>query len=275
MRVVVTGATGNVGRHVVAGLLAEDVSVRAVTRRPAEAQLPGSAEVVSGDLDDPRSLADTLAGADALYLLSTGGTAGVAAAARVAGVRRIVLLSSASAGFEQEDAGGAFHLAAEEAVESRSSGWTHLRPGMFASNLMDWSAPIKEFGAVQAPYDGALQAPVDERDVAEVAVRALLSDEHLGRRYTLTGPEALSKSQQVAALAEGTGRDIDFVELTPDQWRAQASHYMPTYAIDWLLAYWERTTRNPERVDPTLGHLLGRPATRLAEWAERNREAFL
>lgn len=275
MRVVVTGATGNVGRHVVAGLLAEGVNVRAVTRRPAQAALPRSAEVLSGDLDDPRSLVDALADADALYLLSTGDTAGVAAVAHAAGIERIVLLSSASAGFEHEDAGGAFHLAAERALEGSGARWTHLRPGMFASNLMDWSASIREFGAVQAPYDQALQAPVDEQDVAEVAVRALLSDEHVGRRYTLTGPEALSKSQQVAALAEGTGRDIVFTELTAEQWRAQASHYMPTYAVDWLLDYWEQTTRVPEQVDPTLPRLLGRPATRLAEWAQRNRDVFL
>jgi hypothetical protein len=85
----------------------------------------------------------------------------------------------------------------------------------------------------------------------------------------------LSKSEQVSAIAAGVGRSIEFVELTPAEWRAEASAYMPDYAIDWLLAYWEKTASHPEVADPTLGRLLGRAPRTVAEWARRHRDAFL
>ncbi len=171
MRIIVTGATGTVGRHVVDGLLERGAEVRAVTRRPSTAGLPPHAEVVSADLDDPQTLARAFADADALYLLATGDTAAAAAAAKAAGIRRVVLLSSASAGFD-DDAGGAFHRTAEDAVTASGLEWTLLRPGMFTANLLDWAEGIKGYGVVRAPFDAALQAPVDELDVAEVAVSA-------------------------------------------------------------------------------------------------------
>ena len=274
MRIIVTGATGTVGRHVVDGLLERGAEVRAVTRRPASAGLPPHVDVVPADLDDPQTLPTAFADGDALYLLSLGETAAAVAAARAAGIRRVVLLSSASAGFD-DDEGGAFHRAAEDAVTDSGLEWTLLRPGMFAANLLDWAEGIKGFGAVRAPYDAARQAPVDELDVAEVAVDALLGAAHAGAVHTLTGAQALSKSEQVAAIAAGIGRSIEFIELTPAEWRTEASAYMPASAIDWLLAYGKKTASHPEIADPTLGRLLRRTPATVVEWARRHREAFL
>jgi uncharacterized protein YbjT (DUF2867 family) len=274
VRIIVTGATGTVGRHVIDGLLAHGATVRAMTRRPDTAGLPPQVDVVAADLDDPTTLPPAFVDGDALYLLATGDTSAAIAAAEAAGIRRIVLLSSASAGFADDDAGGAFHRSAEDAVTSSGLQWTLLRPGMFAANLLDWADAIKEHGVVRAPYDRALQAPVDERDVAEIAVNALLYDGHASAIHTLTGPQALSKSEQVAAIATGAGRSIEFVELTPAEWRDEASASMPGYAIDWLLAYWAKTADAPETADPTLGRLLGRAPATVDEWAERHREAF-
>lgn len=271
MRIFVTGATGMVGRHVVDFLLTAGTEVRALTRRPTTAGLPSAVEVVGGDLENPESLAGLMDGVDRVYLIATGETGRVVEIAKQAGVRRIVLLSSATAAFES----GAFHRAAERAVEESGLEWTHVRPGMFASNLLDWADAIRTEGVVRAPYDAARQAPVHEIDVAVVAGTALLGDGHIGRIYTLSGPETLTKTEQVAAIGEGIGRDLGFEELTPEEWRKQAEDEgIPGYAVDWLLGWWAQTVDNPEPVLPDIREVLGQPARTVGEWAADHAEDF-
>ncbi|WP_329016524.1 NAD(P)H-binding protein [Micromonospora rifamycinica] len=272
MKIFVTGATGTVGRHVVDKLLAQRAEVRALTRRPETAGLPSGVEVVAGDLENPEALADHFEGIDRLYLVVAGETQKVVELAKRAGVTRIVLLSSASAAFEGDPTGG-FHRAAEVVVENSGIGWTHVRPGMFAGNLSDWAEAIRAEGVVRAPYDAARQAPVHEVDVAEVAAAALLAADE-GKIYTVTGPESLTKSEQVRALGEGIGREVRFEELTPDQWRAHVKDQMPEFVADWLLGLWAKTVDNPEQVLPTVDEVAGRPARTLREWAADHRDEF-
>jgi uncharacterized protein YbjT (DUF2867 family) len=271
--IFVTGATGTVGRHVIEHLLAAGADVRALTRRPESAGLPAAAEVVGGDLEKPESLASAFDGADRMYLLATGDTQQVVDLAKQAGVRRVVVLSSASAGFEN-DPGGEFHRAAERAVEDSGLEWTHVRPGMFAGNLLDWADAIRAEGVVKAPYGAARQSPVLEFDIAAVAATALLSDGHNGKIHTLSGPEALTKAEQVAAISKAIGRDIRFEELTPEQWREQVREEIPPFVIDWLLGLWAQTVDNPEPVLPTVREVLGRLARTVAEWAADHAEDF-
>lgn len=273
MRILVTGATGTVGRHVVDHLLTAGVDVRALTRRPESAELPAAVEVVEGDLEKPQSLASALDGVDRMYLLAVGDTRQVVDLAKQAGVRRIVVLSSASAEFEN-DPGGEFHRAAERAVEESGLEWTHVRPGMFAGNLMDWADAIRADGVVRAPYGAARQSPVHELDIAEVAATALLSNDHSGQSYTLSGPESLSKAEQVAAIGQAVGREVRFEELTPEQWREHVKEELPEFVVDWLLGLWAHTVDNPEPVLPTVRDVLGRPARTVREWAADHAEAF-
>ena len=273
MRIFVTGATGTVGRHVVEHLLTVGAQVRALSRRPESARLPATVEVVGGDLEKPEFLASALEGIDRMYLLAAGNTQQVVHLAKQAGVRRIVVLSSASAGFEN-DPGGEFHRAAERAVEDSGLELTHVRPGMFAGNLLDWAGAIRTEGVVKAPYDAARQAPVHELDVAVVAATALWSDGHNGKIYTLSGPEALTKAEQVAAISKGTGREIRFEELTPEQWREHVKEETPPFVVDWLLGLWAQTVDHPEPVLPTVQEVLGRPARTLVEWAADHAEDF-
>lgn len=273
MRILVTGATGTIGRHVVDRLLTTEANVRALTRRPESAGLPSGVEVVGGDLERPETVKSALDGVDGLYLLTDGETEQVVDLARGAGVRHIVILSSATAAFE-DDPNGAHHRAAELVVEKSGLAWTHVRPGMFASNLLDWADAIRTEGVVRAPYDAARQAPVHEVDVAEVAATALLDDAHHGKIYTLSGPESLTKSEQIAEISRGIGRLLRFEELTPDQWREHVKNEMPEYVTDWLIGYWARTVDNPEPVLPDVQEVLGRPARRLAEWAADHAQDF-
>ena len=220
MRVLVTGATGHVGRIVVELLVAAGVQVRAMTRRP-DATFPASVDTVVGDLLSPASLGPVLAGVDRMYLFPVAATARevVAAAAR-AGVARVVVLSSAAV------TGGVdttFHLPVERAAEELSPEWTHVRPGEFMLNkLFLWGPSIRTEGVVYEPFPEAAWWPVHERDVADVAVTALLRDGHHGKAYDLSGPELLTRRQQVDAIAAATGRDVRLEVVTPEQAR---EHY--------------------------------------------------
>ncbi|OLR95046.1 SDR family oxidoreductase [Actinokineospora bangkokensis] len=265
MRVFVSGATGNVGHHVVRLLADEGVAVRALTRRPGQVQVPEGVEVVGGDLDSlPGGAFD---GVDALYLMATGDTAAVVRAAADAGVRRVVTLSSASVEIPG-DANGAHHRAAEEAVEASGLAWTHLRPGMFAGNLRQW-APQVRAGVVREPLAQAKQAPVHELDIAEVAAAALTSGDHEGKSYLLSGPAALSKPDQLHAINTGAGTDARFEEITVEQWRAHAP--VPAFVVDMLIKYWTAGVDTPDAVQP---HPLGKAARPLDQWAADHASEF-
>jgi uncharacterized protein YbjT (DUF2867 family) len=188
MSILVTGATGAVGRHVINGLLARGVAVRALSRKPGEADLPAGEEVVQGDLssgDFARGLFD---GISRVFVFPVaGGVDAFVERAAEAGIEHFVVLSSLAAANEFErdhgSASNVHHLAIEAAVASTGIDMTIIRPGTFANNLLSWAYPIKAFGAVEGPYASSAQAPIHEADVADVVVAALTDDSHRGKVY--------------------------------------------------------------------------------------------
>jgi uncharacterized protein YbjT (DUF2867 family) len=258
LRILVTGATGTVGRQVVEQLVGRDVQVRALTRRPESASLPAKAEVMRGDLDTPA--AKMFQGVDRMYLLAAGDTQVTVDLAKQAGVRRIVTLSSAA---EDE-----FHRGVERTVEESGLEWTHVRPGMFMANLKDWADGVRA-GVVREPYAQAKQAPVHEVDIAAVVTKALLEDGHAGRIYSLTGPQLLDKVKQAREIGEAIGKSVRFEEVSPQQWRQSVQ--IPDYVTEFLLDIWANAN---ESVLPTVEEVLGRPAKTLTDWASDHREDF-
>ncbi|ASO20823.1 uncharacterized protein YbjT (DUF2867 family) [Actinoalloteichus hoggarensis] len=275
MRIVVTGATGVVGRRVVAKLVAAGVDVRALTRRPETAALPAEVEVVAGDLEVPATLSETFVGADRVYLFPAAEAADeVVERIRLAGARRIVVLSGTTAD-DPEEEGGADYRRVEQAVERSGLEWTHVRPGMFAGNVLDWAESIRAEGVVRLVYGEIAQAPVHEDDIAEVAVAALLTDDHVGARYPLSGPESLTRFEQVRAVGRAIGRELTVEELTPDEWRASmAAEDMPEEVTEWLLELWRKRIGSPDPVLPTVEQVTGRPARTLEQWVSEHVEAF-
>ncbi|RSM86598.1 hypothetical protein DMH04_13205 [Kibdelosporangium aridum] len=255
MRILVTGATGTVGRHVVDQLLTAGAQVRALTRNPETAALPRTVELHQGDLDSPTP--EMFDGVDRMYLLALGDPKLSTDLAKQAGVQRIVTLTSAA---EDET-----YQATERAVENSGLEWTHVRPGMFAANLLDWAEDIKTSKVVKEPYANARQTPIHEQDIAAVAATALLFDGHNGQTYTLSGPESLTKKEQAEAIGDAIGIPIGFQELTPDEWRATFG--APDFVADWLLDIWQQATETPEPVLSTVEDVLGRPARTVREWA--------
>ncbi|MER7466250.1 NAD(P)H-binding protein [Streptomyces sp. NPDC097981] len=270
MTVLVTGATGSVGRHVVGRLVSAGVPVRALTRTPATAGLPDAVEVFEGDLDRPETLRAALAGVESLYLFPVPGTAReVVAAAKEAGVRRIVVLSSSSVlDTSGDNHSGEHHRAVERAVEESGIEWTFVRPDEFATNVLwKWAHSIRTEGVVRAPYGNAPRVLIHEADVAAVAAAALLEDGHAGQAYVLTGPEVVTQAEQVAQIAGAIGRPVAFEEITPDQARRFMGQAMPAPVVEMVLGYLADAVANPPVTVDTVEKITGRPALTFARWA--------
>jgi uncharacterized protein YbjT (DUF2867 family) len=280
--VLVTGATGRVGRLVVAQLLKAAVPVRALTRRPEAAGLPAGVEVVSGDLTVPESLDPALRDVSAVFLVWTAGAATVPAVvqrlARYA--RRVVLLSSPHQTphpfFQQPNPMAALHAEIERQIAAAGIESTIVRPGMFASNARGWWADsIRGGDTVRWPYGAAETAPIDERDIAAVAARALRDDRHGGGDYVVTGPESLSQVEQVSTIGAAIGRSIRFEELSPDDFRREMAGRWPAPVVDMLLAAWGAAIGRPAFMTSTVSDVVGSPPRTFHQWATDHAAAFL
>lgn len=217
MRILVTGATGGVGRRVVQRLLeaGDDIQVRALTRDPARAGLPAGVEVVQGDLEKPSSLQGVFDGVDRMHLFPVEDTAAeTVALARAAGVSRATVLSAAAV------TTGHSVNPVEQVVEESGMEWTHVRPGEFMTNKLHlWAPSVRAERVVRYPFPDELGVPVHEDDVAAVIVAGLLEDRHVGQSYTLTGPAAQTVRDQVAAIGAALGEEVRFEEVTREKAR--------------------------------------------------------
>lgn len=278
--ILVTGATGNVGRQVVAQLVAAGEPVRALSRHPERADWPDVVERVAGDLRQELP-AGVLDGADALYLFPEPARVGqLVADAAAAGVRHVVVLSSLAAGLAGEglEVLQRRHLDVEHAVEASSMTWTHVRPGMFMANTLGWAESIRTADVVREPYPDATAAPVHEVDVAAVAVAALLDpDRHAGMAYALTGPEALSQRDRVRVLAEVLGRAVRFEEQSREEARAAmlTNPWMGERLADSLLDMLAASSGVREgTVLPGVQDVLDRAPLDFGTWVDDHRAAF-
>ncbi|MYS86861.1 NAD(P)H-binding protein [Embleya scabrispora] len=274
MTILVTGATGTVGRHVVARLVAAGRPVRALTRTPETAGLPKGVDVVKGDLN--RSGALAFDGVRSVFLIAgifdPAHAADLAQAlvgrAVAAGVARIVTLTSSAVTTGRGGHYDTLH-AVEQVVEKCQVAWTHVRPGEFAVNKLDvWGASIRNESMVRNAYPDGIGVPIHEADIADVAAIALTRDGHAGRAYDLTGPEALTHREQAQAIGAGLGRAIAFEGLTYGQARrAYLEAGFPAEIAEFILGYQAEYAEEPPSVSPTFEQVTGKKGRTLAQWA--------
>ncbi len=271
MTVLVTGATGTVGRHIVEQLHAAGHPVRALTRDPSRVALPADVEVVRGDLTDLASLGGVFEGATAVHFITFGGDSTaplqtgpeLLAMAQVAGVGAVTVL-------EGPDSGPFDAL-----VEASSLRWTRVAPVAFMGTCLWWADTIRRENVVRAPFAGIPSAIVHEADIAAVAVEALTTDEHDGRVYTVTGPEALTTFEQVALISEAIGRDVHVLDLDAEAAEAMWRRWgFDDETVALFLAWGENPPQEATVPQPTVEQVTGRPARTFGQWVAEHVAAF-
>jgi len=280
-RILVIGATGVVGGAVVRALADRDVAVRAMCRNPQAARLPANAEVVGGDLCLPETLDRCLDGIDTVFLVWIAPhDAAAPAMERIARhAKKIVFLSAPLKTphpfFQQPNPGRALAERMERLIEDSGMQWTFLRPGMFAANAQRWwAAPLRAGDVVRWPYLDAPTAPIDQRDIAAVAVRALREEGHAGAEYVLTGPESLTQREQIESLGQAIGRVLRIEEISPEEFRHERSGNWPDALLDLLLNAWKAALGQPAFVSPAFEKITGRPPRAFLQWAKDHAAGF-
>ncbi|ADI09341.1 NmrA family protein [Streptomyces bingchenggensis BCW-1] len=277
--ILVTGATGNVGREVVAQLLAADTTVRVLVRDPDSARLPEGVGAATGDLSRPDTLEGALRGTDSVFLiwpfLTTEGAPAVLKTL-AAGARRVVYLSSSGVRADtdrQTDPINQLHADMERLIEESGLEWTVLRSSTIASNARGWAGQIRATGVVRGP-DIAATAVIHERDIATVAARTLTDDGHAGAKHVLTGPEVLSRAEQVHTIGQALGRPVRFEKVPVEAARQQMlADGRPPALVEALLASAE-TRPESHVITRTVEELTGAPARTFRSWAQEHADEF-
>ena len=272
--IVVTGATGNVGRPLVEALVAAGEEVMAISRQISAPDLPAGVRRHRADLAEPESLEPALDGAEALFLLTSGDFMAngnldeVVDVVRAAGIERVVLLSSQGVGTGRHPSN------LEDTVRHSGLKWTILRPGGFDSNAFQWAEMVRAMRMVAAPFGDVAAPAIDPADIAEVAAVALRDAKHVGNTYTLTGPTPVSPRQQAAAIGDGLGEPVRFVELSRKEAKTQMLRFMPEPVAESTLDILGKPSDEERQVSLDVERILGRPPRTFAQWAARNVAAF-
>ncbi|MCV7280989.1 NAD(P)H-binding protein [Mycolicibacterium flavescens] len=264
MTLLVTGATGNIGRRVVDQLINLGCNdIRALTTNPAKAALPDGVAAVTGYLGRPETLPAALEGVRAMYLAPLPSTVDATLAlARAAGVEYVVALS-----------GGAHWQPQAEAVAASGIAHTQIGAGEFLDNYAFWGEQIRTTRTVREPYPDVVQAPVSMDDIARVAAVLLAEPDpsHRSRMYELTGPQALTRVQIAEQIGVGIGVDVTFAVCGREQ-AEQALRPMMGDEVRW---YYDMLAEHPPQSANTLvADLTATPAQTVAQWAAANADVF-
>ncbi|WP_460498070.1 NAD(P)H-binding protein, partial [Glycomyces tarimensis] len=269
--IVVTGATGNVGRPLVAALAARGAAVTAVSR--GDAELPAGVTHRRADLSEPETLESAFANAESLFLLTRDprlDAVPVLEAAKAAGVGRVVLLSSERAVTRLD----ASQRAIEDAVTESGLEWTILRPGGFASNAFLWAESVRTERRIAAPFGDVGLPVIDPLDIAEVAAATLTEHGHEGEAYLLSGPEPVTPRGQTRAIAAAIGEAVEFIEQTRDEARQQLLRFWPEDVVEASLDVIGSPNEAERRISPEVERVLGRGPRTFEDWARRHAAAF-
>ncbi|GHI10194.1 capsule biosynthesis protein CapD [Streptomyces cellostaticus] len=275
--ILVTGATGNIGRALLKELHARGLGpLRGLTRDAARADFPVGVEAVEGDFAEPASLKPALEDVRSLFLVSRlGPDADILEAARQAGVEHVVLVSSITVQTHPHLGPAGENLAVEQLLKASGMAWTVLRPTQFASNALMWAASIRGRETVRAPYAETALPTIHPADIASVARVALTEPGHQGRTYALTGPEPVTARQQAEAIAAALGREVPFAEISRQDAHAQMAAVFGAEAADAVLDVTGGDVNDElQMVRDTVLRITGTPARPFQQWASENANAF-
>jgi uncharacterized protein YbjT (DUF2867 family) len=285
VRVFVSGATGTVGREVCRALASRDVEVRVGARASSDVGtvVPEVQDVVPFDYElpiDPAVFTDV----DAFFFMTpliedqVAGSHAALTAAVETGVQHVVRLSSRSAGWDMSSLLRAWHREVDQQVMDSSPSWTVLRPCSFFQNFIKHQGTtIRDMSSIILPQGNGLIPYVDAADLGDAAAACLLDrDSHAGHTYVLTGGRAYGGKGVAAEIGRVLGRPITYIHIEPEQSEAMMQDLeMPSWLVEAAMAVFAHARDGGEaEVDPSLAQILGRPATTLSEFVDRNRDAW-
>lgn len=262
--ILVTGASGAIPQSAIQALLKANQPVRILARDPKKVTF--NAEIAQGDLTQLETLAAAFRGVSAVFLVTPAGPDMVAmhenalAAAKAAGVKKMVKVSAWGATPEAPVALGRWHGKTDQALRESGMQWVVLQPHGFMQNTLGYAGTIKAQNTIYAPLGTGHVCYIDSRDIGEVAAKVLQSDAWNNRNLELTGPEAFSYAQLAQTFSGILGRQINYVDVPQDAARqAMTGMGMPTWLIDDLLIlsgfYAANYASTPTKtVEEVLGH---------------------
>ncbi len=274
--ILVTGATGTVGREVAKALQASGARFKVGVRSP---QSPTPVvESVTLDFDRPETLPPALAGVEAVFLLSNAvmPELNVVRAARAAEVQRIVKLSVWNAP-DESFTFARRHRAVEREIEASGLSWTFVRPNGFMQNVVTYmGATIRDQSAFYQPAGDARISHVDARDIGACAAEVLTTSGHAGKAYALSGPQALSYGEIAETLSRVLGRTIRYVSISDEEYKKGAMGAgvpeADAEALADLVRYYR--TGAASRVTTTTTDLTGRQPISFEEFARDHAAAW-
>ena len=275
--IVVTGATGHIGTELVRLLSAKNVSVRAVTRDPDRARPLRGVDWVQGDLADADSLPGLFRGASQMFLLTSNSEdmrvlqVNAIQAARTAGVAHVVKGSALGASDHSKSPIGKAHYEVEKVLEESSIPWTILRPHVFMQNFLDLAPTIAREGRIRSASGEGKIPFIDARDIAAVAAVALTAPGHEGKKYVLTGPEALGYGDVARIIGKVVGRPVEYTAESLEEARERLVRAgAPLWAIESTLALaaYQRAGGPTAEITKTVEETLGRPPRTLAQFVQ-------
>jgi uncharacterized protein YbjT (DUF2867 family) len=274
--ILVAGATGNVGGELVRALAEAGAPVRAVSRKEPSQPWPAGVHAVVGDLGSPESLEPALAGVESAFLLA-GYPNEVDLLRRLskAGVDRVVLLSANSAVHgDLHNVVSRYHVLSEKAVRESGLGWTVLRPVSFMSNTRQWQAALRSGDEIEEPFADVPVAVIDPADIAAVAAQALLTRNHLGQTYRLTGPQALYPADRAQILSSVLGRAVRFTAQPDDVARVALTARMEPPYLDAFFDFFRSGRYDESTLSSVVPEVTGRAARSFEQWANEHAAEF-
>ncbi|KAJ1561777.1 hypothetical protein HK096_003351 [Nowakowskiella sp. JEL0078] len=276
MSILVTGSTGNVGSIVLNNLIAQKISVKAASRNPADYNFPDGVKSVRLDFKDQSTFDGALESVDKVFLCIRSDSIELfVKAAKIAGVKLIVLLSSLTVAFSEDDGViRKMHVDAENFIINSGIPYVFLRPGVFSANSKQLAKQIKS-GVVRGAYAKSTNPRIHERDIAEVAVAALTTPELVGTAPALTGEQPISHEEVVAIIASELGKPIKFEEITEAEAVVEMSaNGFPEVIVKSLLSYEKKNLGKEPFVSGEVARILGKPARTFQEWVRDHISEF-
>jgi len=281
--ILLTGASGRVGRAAASALLNAGVPFRVLVRDPAKLTVTDPrVEVVTGDLGDPQSVLRALEGIErALVVMGNHPDQAelerrFATSAQEAGVAHLVKISSMEASAEASAVLPRNHYETEQHIVATGVDWTFLRPNFYMQNMLMYAEAIKSTGSFALPLAAAVTAMVDTQDVGDVAAAVLSGDGHAGQIYELTGPDLMTFHEVARRLGGVVDQSVCYREQTPEEFRATLERFISSrWQLDAVCELFaEIAAGSLAYRTEAVSDLLGRPPTTIESFAQRFSAVF-